>query len=126
MSTINGVTPFFIVKSIDAALAFYRDGLGFTLVFLEPDDSPFFAIVQRDGAGLMLKNVGVDAVPNAQRHADARWDAYFDVSDPDSLAEEFCGRNVKFSSTVEDTHDGLRGFELTDPDGHVLFFGRPR
>ena len=25
-----------------------------------------------------------------------------------------------------DTHDGLRGFELTDPDGYVLFFGRPR
>jgi len=27
---------------------------------------------------------------------------------------------------AQDTHDGLRGFELKDPDGYVLFFGRPR
>jgi hypothetical protein len=25
-----------------------------------------------------------------------------------------------------DLHDGLRGFEITDPDGHIPFFGRPR
>jgi len=27
---------------------------------------------------------------------------------------------------LKDTHDGLRGFEICDPDGYVLFFGRPR
>jgi hypothetical protein len=26
----------------------------------------------------------------------------------------------------DNTNDGLRGFELRDPDGYVLFFGRPR
>jgi hypothetical protein len=31
-----------------------------------------------------------------------------------------------FSVPLEDTHDGLRGFEICDPDGYVLFFGRPR
>jgi hypothetical protein len=25
-----------------------------------------------------------------------------------------------------DSHDGLKGFEIKDPDGYVLFFGRPR
>jgi hypothetical protein len=27
---------------------------------------------------------------------------------------------------AQDTTDGLRGFEITDADGYVLFFGRPR
>jgi hypothetical protein len=31
-----------------------------------------------------------------------------------------------FSVALKDTHDGLRGFEICDPDGYVLFFGRPR
>jgi hypothetical protein len=35
-------------------------------------------------------------------------------------------RGVDFSATLKDTNDGLRGFEIRDPDGYVLFFGRPR
>ena len=54
-----------------------------------------------------------------------RWDAYVSVTDPDALAAELTGRGAKFSSPLEDTHEGLRGFEVTDPDGYVLFFGRP-
>jgi hypothetical protein len=56
----------------------------------------------------------------------ARWDAYLYVPDPDALAAEFASRNVEFSEPLKDTHDGLRGFELKDADGYVLFFGRPR
>ena len=126
MSEINGVIPFFIVKSVDAAITFYRDYLDFQVAFLEPPEKPFFAIVRRDGAALMLKEVGVDPLPNPQRHPDARWDAYFDVADPDALAEDFAGRGTQFSAPLADTHDGLRGFEVRDVDGYVLFFGRPR
>jgi hypothetical protein len=56
----------------------------------------------------------------------ARWDAFVDVPDPDALAAEFASRNVEFSEPLKDTDDGLRGFELKDADGYVLFFGRPR
>lgn len=52
---------------------------------------------------------------------------FFIVRDaPAALAAEFGSRNVTFSEPLKDTHDGLRGFELRDVDGHVLFFGRPR
>lgn len=53
-------------------------------------------------------------------------DAYVGVPDPDAMAAEFASRGVVFSLPLEDTHDGLRGFELKDADGYVLFFGRPR
>ena len=48
------------------------------------------------------------------------------VPDPDALAAEFASRGVIFSEPLKDTDDGLRGFELKDADGYVLFFGRPR
>jgi uncharacterized glyoxalase superfamily protein PhnB len=53
-------------------------------------------------------------------------DAFVYVPDPDALAAEFAGHGATFSEPLKDTHDGLRGFEITDPDGYVLFFGRPR
>ena len=78
---------------------------------------------------IMLKDVGVEPVPNYTRDIKkgiARWDAYLDVPDPDALAAEFASRSVEFSEALKDTHDGLRGFEIKDIDGYVLFFGRPR
>ena len=123
---IAGISPFFIVGDAPSALSFYRDRLGFEIIFQDPADEPFFGIVRRGGAMIMLKDVGVDPLPNYMREPAARWDAYLYVPDPDALAAEFATRNVEFSEPLKDTHDGLRGFELRDADGHVLFFGRPR
>jgi catechol 2,3-dioxygenase-like lactoylglutathione lyase family enzyme len=127
---ISGIAPFFIVKSVPAALSFYRDRLGFDVTFQGPDpDDIFFGIVERGAAMIMLKDVGVDPLPNCKRDVKkgwARWDAYLHVPDPDGLAAEFSSRNVVFSEALKDTDDGLRGFEIKDADGYVLFFGRPR
>ena len=76
---------------------------------------------------IMFKDIGVDPLPNYTRDVKkgiARWDAYLNVPDPDALAAEFASRNVEFSEPLKDTDDGLRGFELKDSDGYVLFFGR--
>lgn len=127
---ISSIAPFFIVKDVPAALSFYRDRLGFDITFQGPDpDDVFFGIVQRGGAMIMVKAVGVDPLPNYKRDVKkgwARWDAYLNVPDPDALAVEFLSRDVEFSKPLEDDDDGLRGFELKDTDGYVLFFGRPR
>ena len=123
---ISSVAPFFIVKDLAEALAFYRDRLGFDIIFQGPADDPFFGIVQRGGAMIMLKVVGVDPQPNWRREPGARWDAYLYVPDPDALAAEFASRLVEFSEPLRDDEDGLRGFELKDADGYALYFGRPR
>ena len=125
-AAITSIAPFFIVRNVPAALSFYCKMLGFEIEYQQPAHEPFFAIVQRDGAMIFLKSVGVEPLPNCKRDPDARWDAYASVPDPDALAAEFTSRGVTFSSPLQDTHSGLRGFELEDPDGHVLFFGRPR
>lgn len=126
---ITSIAPFFIVRDVPTALAFYRDRLGFEITFQGPaPDDIFFGIVQRGGAMIMLKQVGVAPLPNYLRDIGkgwARWDAYLHVPDPDALAAEFASRHVEFYRPLQDDDDGLRGFELQDADGYVLFFGRP-
>ena len=127
---ISGISPFFIVSDVTSALSFYRDRLGFEIAFQGPDpDDIFFGIVRRGGAQILLKDIGVAPVPNYTRDIQkgiARWDAFVSVPDPDALAAEFASRSVEFFEPLKDTHDGLRGFEVKDADGYLLFFGRPR
>ena len=126
---IPGIAPCFIVRNVTAATSFYRDMLGFEITYQHPDRDPFFAIVLRDGAMIFVKDVGEEPHPNRTRSAPevaARWDAYVRVPDPDALAAEFASRGVTFFEPLKDTNDGLRGFEIEDADGYLLFFGRPR
>ena len=127
---ISGIAPFFIVKNVPVALSFYRDCLGFDITFQGPsDDDIFFGIVQRGAAMIILKDIGVDPVPNYTRDIKkgiARWDAYLHVPDPDALAAEFSSRNVEFFTPLKVNDDGLRGFEVKDADGYLLYFGRPQ
>jgi len=124
---IGQISPSFIVSSVPQTIAFYRDKLGFDIKFQDPAQNPFFAILGRDGAQLFVKSErGITPVPNPTRHPHLRLDAFVYVDHPDALAAEFASRGVVFSKLLQDTHDGLRGFELCDPDGYTLFFGRPR
>lgn len=124
-AVIEGISPFFIVGSGERSIAFYCDKLGFEVWHQEPSVQPF-SIVGRDSAMLFVKAGEAEPLPNARRDPAMRWDAYLLTPDPDALAEEFQERGALFSKSLADTHDGLRGFEITDPDGYTLFFGRPR
>ena len=128
-AAIEAISPFFIVADVPKAMAFYRDRLGFEITFEGPSpDDIFFGIVNRGGAQILMKSVGVPPVPNYTRDIKqgiARWDAFVYVPDPDALAAEFASRSVEFFVPLQDnTEDGLRGFEIKDADGYLLFFGR--
>ena len=122
------ISPFFIVKDLQASIAFYRERLGFRLDFQGPDGDVYYAGVSRDGIGIMLKEILPDVLPcpNRTRHAWARWDAYIYTLDPDALFDEFRERGVSFVKELSSIDDGLWGFEITDTDGYVLAFFHPR
>jgi catechol 2,3-dioxygenase-like lactoylglutathione lyase family enzyme len=124
--TTQAISPCFIVSNVDETIAFYRDKLGFETRFREPEQDPFFAIIGRDGAQIFIKSdKDVSPLPNSRRHHYMRLDAFVYAADPDGLAAEFADHGATFSVPLKDTHDGLRGFEICDPNGYVLFFGRP-
>ena len=123
---MTAISPFFIVGDVDETLAFYRDKLGFETRLREPDQSPFFGILGRDGAQILIKaDKDVSPLPNSRRHPYMRWDAFVYAPDPDALAADFAHRGAPFSIPLKDTDDGLRGFEICDPNGYILFFGCP-
>jgi len=126
-AAIEHISPCFFVSDVSETIAFYRDKLGFETRFQQPSKSPFFAIIGRGGAQIFLKSErGILPVPNSSRHQHLRWDAFVYVPDPDALAAEVTEMGATFSVPLEDTHDGLRGFEIRDPNGYLIFFGRPR
>ncbi|MEL6361244.1 MAG: VOC family protein [Pseudomonadota bacterium] len=120
-------SPFLIVSDIERSVRHYVAALGFECSFRGPGNEGFFAIVQRGSAQILLKHISreVEPTPNHKVHEWARWDAFVFVPDPDVLAKEFADRNVLFHRPLENTEDGLRGFEVTDPDDYVIFLGRP-
>ena len=124
---LDFVAPFFIVRDVLPSIAFYKDRLGFEVLFLGPADDPYYAMLKRDGVYLMVKAITPDVMPtpNPSRHHWARWDAYVSTADPDALADEFASRGVSFHEPLGNNSDNLRGFEVKDPDGYVLYFGRP-
>jgi len=118
------ISPFFIVKDLQASIAFYRERLGFQVDFQGPEGDVYYAGVSRDGVGIMLKTILPDVLPcpNHTRHPWARWDAYIYTLDPDSLFDEFRQRDVPFVKELSFIDDGLWGFEITDADGYIIAF----
>lgn len=125
---IGPIQPFFIVASLSRAAEFYERYLGFDVRHSSPAEEPFFAILGRGSVQIHVKEIGADVPPqpNWTRHAWAPWDAFVYAGDPDGLAVELAGRGLELHTDLRDRDDGLRGFEVRDPDGYVLFFGRPR
>ena len=126
---VGAIMPLFVVRSVPRTLAFYRDKWGFEITFQGPEPNDiFFGMVKRGHAEIMFKDIGVDPVPNYTKdikQGHAPWDAYVYTPDPDALAAEFTSRGVALWKAVENNSDNLRGFEVQDVNGYVLYFGRP-
>lgn len=127
MINLAWVAPCFIVANLNTSVSFYVDKLGFEIRYIGPDEDPYFAIVGRDNISIMLKAVAPDInpVPNYRRHEFAPSDAYISANEPDKLFEEYVSNGVEFRKPIHDNSDNLRGFEIVDTDGYLLFFGRP-
>lgn len=127
MTNLNYISPFFIVGNVKDSVSFYVDKLGFEIRHMGPEGDPYWAMVGRDNISIMLKAITPDIkpVPNHTRHEWAPWDAYIYTKDPDSLFEEYLSNGTAFRKPIHNNSDDLRGFEIEDADGYVLFFGRP-
>jgi catechol 2,3-dioxygenase-like lactoylglutathione lyase family enzyme len=128
MPNLTYIAPCFIVENVEVSANFYVNKLGFEIRYMAPEEGPFFAILGRERISIMLKAIAPDIkpIPNHTRHEWARLDAWISAEDPDALFGEFSSRGVVFHQPLKDDDDGLRGFEVKDVDGYVLFFGRPK
>ena len=127
MANLTYIMPCFIIADLKISVAFYVDKLGFTIQHIGPDDDPYWCIVGRDEISIMLKAIvpEIKPVPNRTRHEWAPSDAYISIAEPDILFEEFQSNGVSFTKPINNNNDNIRGFEIADADGYILFFGKP-
>lgn len=117
----------YIVDDIDAAIAFYRDRLGFTEV-MRP--APTFAMLSRGGLRLVLSAPGGgpgggQAIPDGTLPAPGGWNRLqLEVDDVESMVNELRREGVAFRSDVV---NGVGGKQIIaeDPSGNPVELFEP-
>ncbi len=120
-SQVRGISPFLLVRDVKRAAAYYSDVLGFAVRGFW-GDPPMFAIADRDGISVMLRQVkaGETFQPNAV--LEDCLDAYVAVRDADALHDEYKAKGADIVCPPENQPYMMREFQVRDPDGHVLIF----
>jgi catechol 2,3-dioxygenase-like lactoylglutathione lyase family enzyme len=116
----QSVIPQLRIANAEKSLAFYVDGLGFSVDWkhqFEPGFPLFFQITRAAQTIFLSEHAGDCEVGGA---------VYFLVPDVDACYSAFLSRGMAFSKLPEDTPWGTREMSLIDPDGNRLRFASER
>ncbi|MEM6342425.1 MAG: VOC family protein [Bacteroidota bacterium] len=107
----------FPVADVGVSAKWYEDKLGFTIGFLWQDPPSYGVLHRGDKVSLHLSETEMENVsPKAI--------LYIFVYDVDELYAEFLERQTPVLGPPQDTDYQMREFELCDPDGNRLVFGK--
>lgn len=122
----TNMTTNLMVESVDKAIAFYRDILGFSVVASVPgkNDELQFAILSKDKLMLMMqerKNLIEEYPVLSAEKVHPSVSLYIMVDNFDALYEEIKGK-YPINTEPHTSFYGAREFAITDTDGYVLTF----
>ena len=126
-ATIVCAEPQLFVTDIERSCQFFRDKLGFTLVF-SYGDPPYYAQVGRDAARLNLRCVEGPVIESTVRNREELLSVSMTVATADEiklLFLEFQSAGVTFHQTLKKQPWGAKNFIVKDPDGNLLLFAGP-
>ena len=123
---MSTVTVRYFVTSLDAAVAFYRDLLGFDE---ELRPSPAFAMLYRGDLRLLLSVPGHpgggDALPDGSVPAPGGWNRIaLQVEDLPAAVAELRGKGAPFRNDIV-TGVGVRQILIQDPSGNLIELFEP-
>jgi uncharacterized glyoxalase superfamily protein PhnB len=126
-ATIVGAEPQLFVTDIKRSCDFFREKLGFTVVF-SYGKPPYYAQVRRDAARLNLRCVERSLIESRVRDREELLSVSMTVATADEiklLFLEFQSAGVAFHQTLKKQPWGARNFIVKDPDGNLLLFAGP-
>ena len=126
-ATIVGAEPQLFVTNIKRSCEFFRERLGFTLVF-SYGEPPYYAQVSRDAARLNLRCVERTVIESTVRDQEELLAVSMTVATADEiklLFLEFQSAGVVFHQTLKKQPWGAKNFIVKDPDGNLLLFAGP-
>jgi uncharacterized glyoxalase superfamily protein PhnB len=119
VARLTRIAPQFLVDDIDAAIAYYRDQLGFALEFKYES---FYASVSRDGLAIHLKEAPKLAAEREHRRQDEHLDAYLAVTGAEALYREFQASGARITKPIAERPWACVEFYVEDVDGYILCF----
>jgi uncharacterized glyoxalase superfamily protein PhnB len=111
---ITGHATVLHVKDMTAALAYYRDVLGFTVSF-SWEDPPHYVCLCLGDCSIHL---------NSYQPPEAASVVCIFCKGVDALHDNLAARGAKIARELTSHPYGMRDFIVTDPDGHQLIFGQ--
>jgi catechol 2,3-dioxygenase-like lactoylglutathione lyase family enzyme len=126
-ATIIGAEPQLLVTDIKRSCEFFREKLGFSLVF-SFGRPPYYAQVGRDAARLNLRCVERPVVEATVRDREELLSVSMTVATAGEiklLFLEFQSAGVAFHQTLKKQPWGAKNFVVKDPDGNLLLFAGP-
>ena len=126
-ATIVGAEPQLLVTDIKRSCEFFREKLGFSLVF-SYGKPPYYAQVARDAARLNLRWIERTAIESSIRDREELLSVSMTVATADEiklLFLEFQSAGVAFQQTLKKQPWGAKTFVVKDPDGNLLLFAGP-
>jgi catechol 2,3-dioxygenase-like lactoylglutathione lyase family enzyme len=121
---LTGHATVLLVDDVQAALAYYRDKLGFDISHYEriPEH---YGYASRDGCHVHFARFeGAAPRPNSDAVPPDMFDIYFYVEDVDAFHIELVERGADILQKPVNQGYGLRDFRVRDPHGYVLAFGK--
>ncbi len=118
---LKAALPVLYVRDVEAAAAFWRDKLGFSIDFLHGNPA-FYGAVSRDGACLHLKFVHGEVFGPGRVEDEGLIMAYLAVDNISALFAEFEARGALFSQRPAIQAWGGTDFHVLDPDGNRIAF----
>lgn len=116
----------YMVDDVTAGVAFYRDGLGFTL---KQQFGPAMAILEQGGLQLWLAGPSSSAakpMPGGAQPVPGGWNRFvLEVADLPALVAELRCKKVVFRNDILDGPGG-RQILCEDPAGNVIELFQPR
>ena len=116
---LTSFAPQLLVSDLARSITFYHR-LGF--VFGEPWDG-FYAIGQRDGLELHLKEAPTSTAERQQRRDQDHLEAAAGVDGIEAFYAQCVTNGVSILKPLAPTAWGTKDFYIEDPDGNVISFG---
>jgi catechol 2,3-dioxygenase-like lactoylglutathione lyase family enzyme len=126
-ATIVSAEPQLFVTDIQRSCEFFREKLGFSLVF-SYGKPPYYAQVGRDAARLNLRCVERPVIESTVRDREELLSVSMTAATADEiklLFLEFQSAGVAFHQTLKKQPWGAKNFVVKDPDGNLLLFAGP-
>jgi uncharacterized glyoxalase superfamily protein PhnB len=126
-ATIVSAEPQLFVTDIQRSCEFFREKLGFSLVF-SYGKPPYYAQVGRDVARLNLRCVERPVMESTVRDRRELLSVSMTVATADEiklLFLEFQSAGIAFHQTLKKQPWGAKNFVVKDPDGNLLLFAGP-